>query len=332
MGTIGRDRDRRPADAETLGDLGPAQPVDERSARRSRAGDRSGRRGARRGAAPSPSSRSSIAGIAADDRDPLAAGGRRRETLAGGDEGRAAALRGGTRARVDLAATTTQRIGTAVGVERGPEDRPGRIGRRGEQALELVALGELERREPVATPGRPRSDRRAGSAARPSRPARRGASGSTSPKRTMRVHVRRLIRPSISRQRLISGRLAARATRRRRGRTAAGLRRDRRQLSGDGSQPTAAAGLVDDLLDPGPDRRRVEPQERIRVDRPLLDPTVPAEVEDRVDRAGAVRLERQGEGVAACRRRRPPSTKAASGTIPSSRGPVDGSSEITRAR
>ena len=72
----------------------------------------------------------------------------------------------------------------------------------------------------------------------------------------------------------------------------------------DASADRGRPGFVDDLLDPGQDRRRVEPLERIRVDHPLLDATVPADVDHRVDRPGPVRLDRQGEGVAWRRRRR----------------------------
>ena len=145
MGAVGGDRDRRPADTETLRGLRPAAAFDEHQPAdlaltigqviEELAEERRG-----------PVEEVVDPRDPADGGDPLAVRDRRRQSLAGGDEGRAAALGRGTGPGVHLAPNDHPAHRRTVGVERGPEDRPGRIGRRGEEALQLVALGELERR------------------------------------------------------------------------------------------------------------------------------------------------------------------------------------------
>ena len=116
--------------------------------------------------------------------EPVAAGGRLGQPLAGAQERRAGPLGRGARPRVDLAGDDDPAHRPAVRVEAGPQDGRERVGAGPEQALELVALGELE----VGQPGLGRIRASSSAASVRSQAVAAGASRrerTTSPKSTM---------------------------------------------------------------------------------------------------------------------------------------------------
>ena len=148
MRAIGGDRDRRPADAQSSRRVRLPKPIDE-----DRPGDLALAPGQvakqlaeERRQAVKELVRFRITGRGGNG---LAAGRGNREPLAGRDERRATPLRRWAFARVNRTPDDHPAHRPAFRMERGPEDGPKRVSRRGEEALQLIALGELEPGEPI---------------------------------------------------------------------------------------------------------------------------------------------------------------------------------------
>ena len=149
-GPVGDDGDRRPAHAEVIRGLGPPQVVED-----DQAGDLAlavGEVGEQR-RQQRPEVRQPAVGlrVSRDDDQALAVRPGPRDRLAGDHERDAVALGRGSRSRIDLARHDGPAQRPGVRLERRTEHGTERIDARRQQALDLVALGERERGQPLGT-------------------------------------------------------------------------------------------------------------------------------------------------------------------------------------